>query len=222
MKSKLTQHTETIWRKLLEIYPEAKCELNYSNALELLIATVMSAQSTDVQINKITEKLFKKYKKAEDYLNVPVEELEKDIHSSGFYRAKTKAIRALCERIIEHYQGEVPDTMKELTTLRGVARKTASIVLWNIFRKNEGLAVDTHVMRLSKRMGLTRHDRLQSKIEQDLMKLIPNEYWGIFSHALVLHGRYICKAQKPRCSHCPLKDICPKIGIKNKKIAGSE
>ena len=203
---------ENLWKQLLILYPDAQCELNYSNALELLIATVLSAQSTDIQINKITEKLFEKYKTPQDYLKVSVEELENDIHSSGFYRAKTKSIRSLCQRIIEHYNGEVPNSMKELTTLRGVARKTASIVLWNIFRKNEGLAVDTHVMRLSKRMGLTKNTE-QKKIEKDLMKIIPQSNWGIFSHALVLHGRYVCNARKPLCEKCPLHDICPKIGI---------
>lgn len=211
------EYVQKIWDRLSALYPNAKCELNYSNAFELLIATVLSAQSTDVQVNKITEKLFKKYKKPEDYLKVPTEELEQDIHSSGFYKAKTKSIRAICERLIEHYGGKVPDSMKELTTLRGVARKTASIVLWNIFGKNEGLAVDTHVMRLAQKYGLTKH-KDQKRIEQDLMKIIPQENWGRFSHMLVLHGRYVCKARNHQCKNCllegplPAKKSVPKRG----------
>jgi endonuclease-3 len=197
-----------IVRILSETYPDAKVALNFSNALEMLVATILSAQSTDVNVNKVTETLFEKYRSAEDYLRVPEDELKADIKSTGFFNQKATAIREACRRIVEVYDGKVPDTMEDLLTLRGVARKTANIVLGNAYGKVEGIAVDTHVKRLSNRLGFTTQSD-PDKIEQDLMHLIPRDRWFNFTYVLIDHGRALCIARRPLCEQCPVNYLCP-------------
>ena len=197
-----------IVRILSETYPDAKVALNFSNALEMLVATILSAQSTDVNVNKVTETLFEKYRRAEDYLRVPEDELKADIKSTGFFNQKATAIREACRRIVEVYDGKVPDTMEDLLTLRGVARKTANIVLGNAYGKVEGIAVDTHVKRVSNRLGFTTQSD-PDKIEQDLMHLIPRERWFNFTYVLIDHGRALCIARRPLCEQCPVNYLCP-------------
>ncbi|WP_410507851.1 endonuclease III [Methanosarcina hadiensis] len=199
---------DRIWALLQKEYPDAKPSLNYSNPLELLVATVLSAQSTDVQINKVTENLFKKYKSAWDYANADLRELEIDIYSSGFYKSKAKNIKAAAQMIIERYGGEVPRTMEELVTLPGVGRKTANIVLARAFGVIEGIAVDTHVKRVSGRLGLTKNSD-PARIEQDLISLARKEDLDSFSMTLIYHGRKVCQARKPRCQVCVVKELCP-------------
>ena len=182
--------------------------LKFQNPLELLVATILSAQCTDKRVNIVTETLFKKYSSAKDYAKANQTVFENDIHSTGFYRNKTKNIIATAKLIEEHHNGKVPNTMKYLLTLPGVARKTANIILWNAFGKNEGIPVDTHVIRLSNRLGLTKH-KDPVKIEKDLMPLIPKKDWGAFNLRLVEHGREICQARKPKCHICPVAHICP-------------
>jgi len=197
-----------ILKRLKKSYPDAKTTLNYTNAFELLVATILSAQCTDERVNVVTKTLFKKYTKPEDYLKVPEEELQNDIRTTGFFRNKTKSIRGSSKKIIEDFGGQVPGTMEELLTLPGVARKTANVVLGNVFKIADGVVVDTHVSRLSQRLGLTKNTAAE-KIEQDLMKLIPRDDWIKFSHMIILHGRYVCKAIKPECENCVLNDLCP-------------
>ncbi|HEX6009583.1 MAG TPA: endonuclease III [Actinomycetota bacterium] len=197
-----------IVRILSETYPDAKVALNFSNALEMLVATILSAQSTDVNVNKVTETLFEKYRTAEDYLRVPEDELKADIKSTGFFNQKATAIREACRRIVEVYDGKVPDTMEDLLTLRGVARKTANIVLGNAYGKVEGIAVDTHVKRVSNRLGFTNQSD-PDKIERDLMHLIPRERWFNFTYVLIDHGRALCIARRPLCEQCPVNYLCP-------------
>jgi endonuclease-3 len=197
-----------IIRLLSETYPHAKVALNFSNALEMLVATILSAQSTDENVNKVTATLFKKYRTAEDYLRVPEDELKADIKSTGFFNQKATAIREACRRIVEAYDGQVPDTMEDLITLRGVARKTANIVLGNAYGKVEGIAVDTHVKRVANRLGLTTRSD-PDKIEQDLMRLIPKDRWFDFTYVLIDHGRALCVARRPRCEACPVNHLCP-------------
>ena len=197
-----------IVRILSETYPDAKVALNFSNALEMLVATILSAQSTDVNVNKVTETLFEKYRTAADYLRVSEDELKADIKSTGFFNQKATAIREACRRIVEVYDGKVPDTMEDLLTLRGVARKTANIVLGNAYGKVEGIAVDTHVKRVSNRLGFTTQSD-PDKIEQDLMRLIPRDRWFDFTYVLIDHGRAICLARKPKCEECPVSPLCP-------------
>jgi endonuclease-3 len=189
-------------------YPDAKIALDYSNALELLVATILSAQSTDVTINQITKKLFKKYTKPEDYASVDITVLEQDIRSSGFYHNKAKNIQKAAQLIVEKFGGNVPKTMEELVELPGVARKTANIVLFGAYGKVEGIAVDTHVRRLSQRLGLTENEDPE-KIEKDLMVLIPKEKWMHLANLLIFHGRNVCFAKKPNCPGCDLNKICP-------------
>ena len=189
-------------------YPGVKIALVHSNPLELLIATILSAQCTDRQVNEVTKTLFKKYRLPDDYINVPQEELEKDIYSTGFYRNKAKNIKKLSEILVNDFGGKVPDTMEELLTLPGVARKTANIVLSAAFGKIEGIAVDTHVKRLSARLGLTKNTD-PDKIEKDLMRIIPRDEWAVFTLLLILHGRKICTAKKPLCGECVLNRLCP-------------
>jgi endonuclease III len=203
---------EVVLERLYGLYPEPRCELNFTSPLELLIATILSAQCTDVRVNIVTQTLFKKYRRPEDYLAVAQEELERDIQSTGFFRNKTKNIRGACQRIIEVYGGRVPDTMEELLTLPGVARKTANVVLGNVFNRAEGIAVDTHVTRLSGLLGLTKHTD-PVKIERDLMALFPHEEWTAISHLLILHGRRVCVARRPNCPACVLNDVCPSAFI---------
>jgi len=189
-------------------YPDARTELVWSNPLELLVATILSAQTTDVQVNRVTEKLFSKYRTAEDYADSSLDELEENIRQTGFYRNKARSLRGMARALVEEHGGEVPSTMSELVALPGVGRKTANVVLGNAFGINEGIVVDTHVRRVSDRLGLTEGSD-PAKIEQELMRLVPEGDWTIFSHLLILHGRRTCKARKPDCPNCILNDICP-------------
>ncbi|HYG71024.1 MAG TPA: endonuclease III [Actinomycetota bacterium] len=197
-----------IIRILSETYPDATVALRFSNALEMLVATILSAQCTDERVNAVTETLFRKYRTPEDYLRVPEDELKADIKPTGFFNQKATSIRAACERIVDAYGGRVPDTMEELMTLRGVARKTANIVMGNAYGKVEGIAVDTHVKRVSNRLGLTEASD-PDKIELDLMRRIPRERWFDFTYVLIDHGRATCVARRPRCEGCPVNHLCP-------------
>lgn len=197
-----------IIKRLDKRYPNVRTALNFSSPLDLLVATILSAQTTDQNVNKVTESLFKKYKTAEDYAQVPLEELQNDIKSINYYRNKAMFIKNLAKVLIEKFNGEVPKKMEDLVTLPGVGRKTANIVLWNAFGINEGIAVDTHVKRISKLLGLTENTD-PNKIEQDLMKITPREEWGRLTHLLIMLGRDVCKAKRPEHSKCPLIDICP-------------
>jgi endonuclease-3 len=193
---------------LKETYPDARCSLDHSTPLELLVATILSAQCTDERVNIVTKTLFKKYKTAKAYATAPQEELEKDIQSTGFYRNKAKSLRAMAASLIESHNGQVPKTMDELTHLAGVGRKTANVVLGNAFGQNIGITVDTHVARLSERLDLT-NETDPVKIEQDLIPLIPQQDWTLWSHLLIHHGRALCQARKPKCQECPLLPHCP-------------
>jgi endonuclease-3 len=197
-----------IIRILSETYPDAHVALRFSNALEMLVATILSAQCTDEKVNEVTATLFQKYRTPEDYLRVPEDELKADIKPTGFFNQKAISIRAACQRIVDEYDGRVPDTMEDLVTLRGVARKTANIVMGNAFDKVEGIAVDTHVKRVSNRLGFSEQSD-PDKIEQDLMRLIPQERWFGFTYVLIDHGRAICVARLPRCESCPVNHLCP-------------
>jgi endonuclease-3 len=189
-------------------HPDARTELDWKSPLELLVATVLSAQTTDVQVNRVTETLFAKYRTAEDYAHADPEELEEDIRPTGFYRNKARSLRNMAAALVEEYGGEVPSTMQELVALPGVGRKTANVVLGNAFGVDEGIVVDTHVRRVSGRLGLTENED-PVKIERDLMQVVPRKDWTVFSHLLILHGRRTCKARKPDCPNCTLNDICP-------------
>jgi len=199
-------------KKIIEIlkktYPNAHCELNFENPLQLLVATILSARCTDKQVNIVTEQLFKKYKTAADYANANPEEFEKDIKRIGMYKTKARAIQSACKKIMEKFNGEVPRTMEELTSLDGVGRKTANVVLGNAFGINVGIVVDTHVIRLSQRLGLTK-EKDPEKIEAELMKLVPKDQWTMFSHWLIWHGRRRCFARNPDCENCEIKELCP-------------
>jgi endonuclease-3 len=194
--------------RLKSEHPDARTELEWTNPLELLVATMLSAQTTDVQVNRVTQSLFAKYRTAEDYAESSPEELEEDIRPTGFYRNKARSLRGMASALVEEHGGEVPRTMQELVALPGVGRKTANVVLGNAFGLDEGIVVDTHVRRVSGRLGLTQNQD-PPKIEQDLMKIVPREDWTVFSHLLILHGRRTCKARKPDCPNCILNDICP-------------
>ncbi|HYJ60517.1 MAG TPA: endonuclease III [Actinomycetota bacterium] len=194
--------------RLTAAYPDAKVALRFSTPLECLIATILSAQCTDEKVNEVTATLFVKYRTPADYLDVPEEELKADIHPTGFFNQKAASIRAACTRIVEVYDGEVPGTMEDLITLRGVARKTANIVLGNSFGIVEGIAVDTHVRRVANRLGFSQ-ERDADKIEADLMRLVPRERWFAFSYVMIDHGRAICTARAPRCAECPVEELCP-------------
>jgi endonuclease-3 len=195
-------------RILEETYPDASIALRFTTPLELLVATILSAQCTDAKVNEVTESLFQKYRTAEDYLRVSEDELKADNKPTGFFNQNALSIRESCRRIVEVYDGKVPDTMEELTTLRGVARKTANIVLANAYGTVVGIPVDTHVHRLSKRIGFSAQTNAD-KIEQDLMRLVPEDHWYRFSYQLIDHGRAICTAKKPRCTECPIEYLCP-------------
>jgi len=193
---------------LKRAYPDAHCELNSSNPLELLIATILSAQCTDKQVNIVTESLFQKYRSATDFAEAPVEEIENDIRRIGLFRSKAKNIQACCQKLLKHHRGEVPHTMDELIVLNGVGRKTANVVLGNAFNINVGVVVDTHVARLAGRLGLTK-EKTPEKIELALMKLTPRNDWAMLSHWLIWHGRRRCSARKPDCANCEIRDMCP-------------
>lgn len=207
------QRTKKIITRLRKAYPEAHCSLNYSSPLELLVATILSAQCTDERVNIVTANLFRKYRKAEDFIQVEQTELEQDIRSTGFYRNKAKAIQGACRLIVEQHGGRVPSSLDELLELPGVARKTANVVLGNAFGIASGVVVDTHVGRLSQRLGLTRHEQPE-KIERDLIELVPQKDWIDFSHLLIYHGRAVCKARKPECASCTLENLCPSSLLK--------
>lgn len=195
--------------QLLEkLYPDAKTALNYTSPLEILVATMLSAQTTDVRVNIVTQTLFKKYRTSQDYADADLKELEQDIHSTGFYHNKAKNLKACCKLLVEKFHSQVPKTMDELLELPGVARKTANIVLYNAYGVTAGIAVDTHVMRLSQRLEFTQQ-KDQNKIEQDLMTITPKDMWMPLTDLLIFHGRQVCNAKKPRCDICVLNEICP-------------
>jgi endonuclease-3 len=205
---KRAERARLIAEELDRLYPDARCELNFTSPLELLIATILSAQCTDVLVNKVTPYVFKKYPTAGHYARAPLVELENDIRSIGLFRAKAKNIQAACKIICEKYGGEVPNSLEALTQLPGVGRKTANVVLGNAYNLNDGFVVDTHIHRLSRRWKLTQH-HAPEKIERDLMKLFPKEHWTKLSHQIIWHGRRRCKARNPQCEACSLNSICP-------------
>lgn len=206
------KQAKDIIRILRRTYPDAHCALNHANPFELLIATILSAQCTDERVNIVTADLFRNFRTPQDFVDLPQEELEEHIRSTGFFRNKAKNIKAACERIVNEYGGEVPQNMDDLLTLGGVARKTANVVLGNAFGIASGVVVDTHVKRLSNRLGLTKQ-KDPVKIEKDLEKLVPKKDWVMFSHWLIYHGRQVCNARKPDCDNCVLEKICPKVGV---------
>ncbi len=206
------ERARAILGALQRTYPDAHCELNYSNPLELLIATILSAQCTDKRVNLVTAELFRRYRSAREFAEAPLADLEQAVRSTGFYRNKAKNIQACCRKLVERHGGEVPRTMDELTALDGAGRKTANVVLGNAFGINVGVVVDTHVSRLSQRLGLTR-ETTPERIELDLMKLVPQPQWAQFSHWLIWHGRRRCMARKPDCERCELQALCPQVGV---------
>ena len=208
MATKKQERANDIVVRLKQMYPKAKCSLDFTNAFELLIATMLSAQSTDVRVNIVTKSLFRKYPNPQSFADASQVEMERDVKQTGFFRNKAKAVIAASKAIVEHHNGDVPRTMDELTALPGVGRKTANVVLSNAFKIAVGIVVDTHVTRVSARLGLTTSDDAV-KIEQDLMKLIPQKEWTNFSHRLIAHGRAICIARKPKCAQCALNELCP-------------
>ena len=216
----LKTRTREIIRRLKRAYPGAKCSLNHTSPFELLIATILSAQCTDERVNMVTNDLFRKYRKPEDYLQVSPRELEKDIQSTGFFRNKTKSIQGTAKALTEKYGGEVPHTMDELLELPGVARKTANVVLGNAFDIKAGVVVDTHVSRLSHRLNLTQQ-KTAEKIEQDLIPIVAKKDWVIFPHLMIYHGRKICKARAPLCEECVVEKICPSSFRKTGVMPGS-
>lgn len=193
-------------------YPDARCSLDFTSPLELLVATILSAQCTDLRVNQVTKDLFKKYVRAKDYYTAPTSELEEIIRSTGFFKNKTKAIQGAGRMIDLDFAGQVPNTMDELLLLPGVARKTANVVLGNAYHVAEGIVVDTHVARLSQRIGLSCNQKPE-KIEKDLMEIVPQDQWTVFSHRLISHGRAICTARSPKCAECPLEEVCLKLGV---------
>lgn len=199
---------DVVLGRLKKEYPDAHCTLDFTTPLDLLVATILAAQCTDARVNIVTKSLFQKYRTPEDYLAVSAEELQRDIHSCGTFRTKAKAIQESCRNIVNDYGGEVPRTMKDMLTLRGVGRKTASVVLATAYGVIDGIPVDTHCIRLSHRLGLSKQ-KTQEKIELDLMEKTPKKDWVLLSHLLVFHGRAVCHARSPKCSECVLKDRCP-------------
>jgi len=199
-------------RVLKRFYPGARTALDYQTPFQLLVATILSAQCTDERVNMVTPGLFRRYRGPKDFAEAESPELEEAIRSTGFFRSKTKSIQAMSRDIVEKHGGEVPRTMSELVTLRGVGRKTANVVLGDAFGLSEGIVVDTHVTRLSRRLGLTKQSD-PVKIERDLMDKVPRPDWTLFAHLLILHGRAVCQARKPRCRECPLARLCPKLGV---------
>jgi len=208
MATKKQERANDIVVRLKQMYPKAKCALDFTNAFELLIATILSAQSTDVRVNIVTKSLFRKYPSPQAFAGASQVEMERDVKQTGFFRNKAKAVIAASKVIVERHGGEVPKTMDELTALPGVGRKTANVVLSNAYKIAAGIVVDTHVTRVSARLGLTASDDAV-KIEQDLMKLIPQKEWTNFSHRIIAHGRTICIARKPKCAQCGLNELCP-------------
>jgi endonuclease-3 len=210
--SKSKSDPRTIGQILKKTYPDAICELNFKTPLELLIATILAAQCTDARVNEVTKALFKKYLSANDYAEAEPQQLEEDIRSTGFFRQKAKSVIGCCREIAERHQGKVPADMDALTRLPGVGRKTANVVLGTALDIATGIVVDTHVKRLSMRMGLSSQTDPE-KIERDLMEVVPKESWIAFGHRMTIHGRRVCTARKPQCDTCPLERVCPKIGV---------
>jgi endonuclease-3 len=206
------RHAGQVARRLAKAYPAAKCALNFETPVQLLIATILSAQCTDVRVNIVTKELFKKYPDARAFAKAKLPQLEREIQSTGFFRNKAKNIKACCQALVDEHDGQVPRDLDTLVKLPGVGRKTANVVLGTAFGLATGVVVDTHVARLSFRLGLTGQTD-PVKIEQDLISLLPKQEWIDFSHRLIHHGRQICVARKPRCSICPLADVCPRIGV---------
>jgi endonuclease-3 len=202
---------EEIIKRLEKVFPD-KLELNFSTPFELVVAVVLSAQERDAKVNEITKELFKKFNTPQQFANASLEEIEKEISSVSFYKNKAKYIKQISQILVEKYGGEVPKSIEELENLPGIGRKSANMILYNAFGINEGIAVDRHVLRVSQRLGLTKQQKPE-KAEQELMKLVPKDQWGKFSNLLILLGRYICTAQKPKHSECPLYDLCPSKGL---------
>jgi endonuclease-3 len=207
----LRGHARRIVRELTKLYPDARCALDHQNPLQLLIATILSAQCTDVRVNMVTPALFARYPDAVAFANADQSELERMIQSTGFFRNKAKSIIACCKQLVEEHGGRVPDTMEELNPLPGIGRKTANVVLGTAFGV-PGITVDTHVGRLSRRLGLTTQEDPE-KVERDLMDLLPEKEWTMFSHRMIFHGRQVCFARKPNCEGCALNKICPRVGV---------
>jgi endonuclease-3 len=220
MIQSLKNRAKRIIELLKRAYPDAKCSLNHSNAFELLIATILSAQCTDERVNIVTADLFRKYRKPQDYLKVPASELQTDIRTTGFFRNKTKSIQGTAKVLTEQYAGLVPETIEELLELPGVARKTANVVLGNAFGVISGIVVDTHVTRLSRRLALTQQKHPE-KIENDLMAIVARKDWVDFSHLLIAHGRKICRARNPLCAECVIEKLCPSSYLKTGVMPGS-
>jgi len=220
MTIELRARTRKIIRALKKAYPDAKCSLNHSNPFELLIATILSAQCTDARVNLVTQDLFRKYRKPEDYLKVSEKELQRDIRTTGFFRNKTKSIQGTAKVLTEQYRGAVPETMEELLELPGVARKTANVVLGNAFGIESGVVVDTHVTRLSHRLALSTQ-KTAEKIEDDLSAIVPKKDWVMFPHLMIAHGRAICKARNPLCEECPIEKYCPSSYLKTGVMPGN-
>jgi endonuclease-3 len=216
----LKKRVREVIRRLKRAYPDAKTSLNHTNPFELLIATILSAQSTDDRVNIVTADLFRKYRQPEDYLKVPARELEQDIHSTGFFRNKTRSIQGTAKMLLENYSGKVPQTMDELLELPGVARKTANVVLGNAFGIKAGVVVDTHVTRLSHRLDFSQ-EKTAEKIERDLIPIVPKKDWVIFPHLMIYHGRKICKARGPLCAECVVEKQCPSSYLKTGVMPGS-
>ena len=206
------RHAAVVVRTLQREYPEATCSLNFRNPLELLVATVLSAQCTDERVNRVTENLFAKYRCAADYADARPAQLEQDLKSTGFFRNKAKSIKGCCEALLQRHEGKVPKTINELTELPGIGRKTANVILGTAFGIASGVVVDTHVGRISRRLGLTRQKNAE-KVEQDLMQLVPEREWIALSHRMICHGRRVCTARKPDCEPCPLESVCPRVGV---------
>ncbi len=222
-KAAKRQRAQEIYKRLEKAYPNATTELRWSNPLELLVATILSAQCTDERVNQVTERLFKKYRTAEDYANADPEQFQEEIRPTGFFRNKAKAIIGAAKMIVEQFGGKVPDNMDDLLKLPGVSRKTANVVLTAGFGIPSGIVVDTHVHRVAIRLGLVpKTEKNPAKVEQRLMELFDQDQWIEVSHALVLHGRYVCTARKPRCEDCILEDLCPKVGVEEKKKAAKK
>jgi endonuclease-3 len=208
------RHARRIVARLRKAYPDARCALRFGSPLDLLIATILSAQCTDKRVNLVTEALFRKYRTAADYATAPTKELERAIQSTGFFRNKARNIKACCQKLVDDYDGRVPQSLEELVKLPGVGRKTANVLLGTAFGIPSGIVVDTHVSRIVRRLGLTRQ-KDPVKIERDLMELLPKREWIDFSHRLIQHGREICLARRPKCGQCPLEPECPRIGVKD-------
>jgi endonuclease-3 len=219
MELKSAARAAEVVKRLRKAYPDAHCALNHSSPFELLIATILSAQCTDERVNIVTAGLFRKFRTPGDYLELTQEEMAHEIRSINFFNNKARSILGTCRKLVDDFGGRVPETMEELLTLNGVARKTANVVLGNAFGIASGVVVDTHVLRLSNRLGLTKQ-KTPEKVEKDLVKIVPRKEWVMFPHWMITHGRNVCKAINPKCDGCVLEDICPKTGLKKKKAPG--